>query len=284
MKKLTSILLIFVLVLTSFTFTYAISEKLANHWANDLVDRVFLAYYFPYLANDNFKLFEPNSAISTQNFNLSLASLFKDNDYTISGVGGYGTMSRGALADNLGSKLLEIGVTNEKNNEVPFKDINTMSEGSIELLRLLYNNGIIAGDSSSIYSPERNLSQVEAIIIMQRVKGVLENMNSVAFTTMGIVQTYNNQEEIIVKTNGDKVMVTITKEFPNPGYSMSIAKIKREKEGYRIFFDITPPKPDSIQLQVITYKTLTMEIEKDKLENPPYKFILDGFNKVSTIS
>lgn len=284
MKKLTSILLIFVLVLTSFTFTYAISEKLANHWANDLVDRVFLAYYFPYLANDNFKLFEPNSAISTQNFNLSLASLFKDNDYTISGVGGYGTMSRGALADNLGSKLLEIGVTNEKNNEVPFKDINTMSEGSIELLRLLYNNGIIAGDSSSIYSPERNLSQVEAIIIMQRVKGVLENMNSVAFTTTGIVQTYNNQEEIIVKTNGDKVMVTITKEFPNPGYSMSIAKIKREKEGYRIFFDITPPKPDSIQLQVITYKTLTMEIEKDKLENPPYKFILDGFNNVSTIS
>lgn len=284
MKKLTSILLIFVLVLTSFTFTYAISEKLANHWANDLVDRVFLAYYFPYLANDNFKLFEPNSAISTQNFNLSLASLFKDHNYTISGLGGYGTMSRGALADNLGSKLLEIGVTNEKNNEVPFKDINTMSEGGIELLRLLYNNGIIAGDSSSSYSPERNLSQVEAIIIMQRVKGVLENMNSVAFTTMGIVQTYNNQEEIIVKTNGDKVMVTITKEFPNPGYSMSIAKIKREKEGYRIFFDITPPKPDSIQLQVITYKTLTMEIEKDKLENPPYKFILDGFNKVSTIS
>lgn len=284
MKKLTSILLIFALVLMSSTFSYGIAEKLSNHWANDLVDRVFLAYYFPYLANDNFKLFEPNGAISTENFNLSLASLFKDNDYTISGLGGYGPISRGALVDNLGSKLLEIGVTNEKNNEVPFKDVNTMSSSSIELLRLLYNNGIITGDSNSSYSPGRNLSQVEAIIIMQRVKGVLENMNSVAFTTMGIVQTYSNQEEIIVKTNEDKVMVTITKEFPNPGYSMSIDKIKREQEGYRIYFNITPPKPDSIQLQVITYKTLTMEIEKDKLENPPYKFILDGFNKVSTIS
>lgn len=284
MKRLTSILLIFVLVIMSSTVTYGIAEKLANHWANDLVDRVFLAYYFPYLANDNFKLFEPNSAISTQNFNLSLASLFKDNDYTISGIGEYGTMSRGDLVDNLGSKLLEIGVTNEKNSEVPFKDINTMSDDSIELLRLLYNNGIIAGDSNSSYSPERNLSQVESIIIMQRVRGVLENMNSVAFNTMGIVQTYSNQEEIIVKTNDDKVMVTITKEFPSPGYSMSIAKIKREKEGYRIFFNITPPKPDSIQLQVITYKTLTMEIEKENLGNPPYKFILDGFNKVSVKS
>jgi hypothetical protein len=105
-------------------------------------------------------------------------------------------------------------------------------------------------------------------------------MNTVAFETVGIVQSYNSQEEIIVTENKDKVMVTITKSFPTPGYSMDVDKIRKERDGFRVYIDTTPPKPDSIQLQVVTYKTLTMEIDKTVLGNPPYNFILDGFNKI----
>lgn len=281
MKKRISILLVLLLFIMASTISYGMANKLENHWANALVDKVFLAYYFPYLANDNFKQFEPNNPISIQDFNLSLASLFKDNNYTASGIGGYGVMSRKELVDNLGSKLVDIGLYNDSNNAIPFKDTGSMSDNSKELLKLLYNKGIIAGDSNSSFSPERKLSQVEAIIIMQRVRVLLANVNTVPFKTLGIVQTYNNQEEIIVKTVEDKVVVTITKEFPNPGYSMSIDKIKRDNGGYRVYFKITPPNPDSIQLQVITYNTATLEIQKEKLGTPPYKFILDGFNKIT---
>jgi len=280
MKKITSLVLVIVLLLTS-TITYGtIADKLSGHWANSLINRSFVAYYFPYLAKDNFSRFHPNEIISEQDFTLSLLSLFMDYSYSFSGVGENGNLSRQDMVRILGSKLIEIGLNNEENIEIPFKDINTMSSDSIELLRLLYNNKILIGDSSLSLSPNRNLTQVEAIIILQRVKEVLEKMNTVTFKTLGIVQSYNSQEELIINEEDEKVIVTITKQFPTPGYSMSIKKIMKENKGYKIFFDITPPKPDLMQPQVITYKTLTVELEKHLLNSPPYNFTLDGFNSV----
>lgn len=280
MRRLTISLVIILLILSSTVVHANIAEKLNNHWANEMIDRTFLAYYFPYLARDNFARFEPNGYIEDQEFTLSLASLFKDYNYIINSVGEYSSLTREGIVNKLGTRLIEIGFANDENIELPFKDVNTMSTNSIELLRVLYKNGIIVGEDNSTFNPKRNVTQVEAIIILQRVKGVLEDMNTVAFETVGIVQSYNNQEELIVTENRDKVMVTITKSFPTPGYSMDVNKIRKEKEGFRVYIDITPPKPDSIQLQVITYKTLTMEIDKALLGNPPYNFILDGFNKI----
>ena len=107
-------------------------------------------------------------------------------------------------------------------------------------------------------------------------------MNTIAFNTMGIVQSYNSQEEIIIKEDNENIKVTITKQFPTPGYSMAIDRILREKSGYRIYFDISSPSPDTILPQVITYKTVTLNIDKLQLGGPPYNFILDGFNAINT--
>lgn len=281
MKKFVILIIIGVLLTSTVSFG-TIGEKLSNHWAKNEIDKVFVAYYFPYLAKDNFEKFDPSSPISEQDFNLSLNSLLKDFEFEVGGLGGDYHMSRGDMVNILASKLSEIGIKDEASSNIPFIDTNTMNVNSIVLLRLLYNQGIIKGDSNSTFGPERGLSQVEAIIILQRVKGVLEEMNNIAFETLGIVQTFNNQEEIIITNEDNKVLVTITKQFPTPGYSMSVKKIMKTGGDYKIYFDITPPKPDSIQLQVITYKTLTMKIEKSKLGNPPYKFTFDGYNKIST--
>lgn len=105
-------------------------------------------------------------------------------------------------------------------------------------------------------------------------------MNTIDFNTLGIVQSYNNQEELIIKEEEDKILLTITKQFPTPGYSMRINKIMNENNGYRVCFEIICPKPDSIQMQIITYKTLTLEVEKAQLKEAPYNFIIDGFNSV----
>ena len=105
-------------------------------------------------------------------------------------------------------------------------------------------------------------------------------MNEIAFEALGIVQSYNNQEELIVKEENDKVLLTITKQFPTPGYTMTVDKIMREGKNYKIYFNIVEPRPDMILPQVITYKTLTIEIDKNLLNEPPYNFILDGYNSV----
>lgn len=283
MKRYLSLFMVFVILFTFSTITYAtIAEKLQDHWADNLVSRSFMAYYFPYLARDNFERFEPEGTITEQNFRISLASLFKDYGYETSGVGLNNLLTREDMVDLLGTKLVEIGVTVDENVELPFKDINTMSSNSIELLRLLYNKMIVMGDSNSSFSPDRELTQVEAILILQRVKEVLERMNTIAFKTLGIVQSYNNQEELIIKEEGPNLLLTITKEFPTPGYSMTVDKIMREGKNYRIYFNIVPPKADSILPQVITYKTLTLEVDKNSLNTVPYNFILDGYNSVVT--
>ena len=280
--KRVSILLIIAIILSSSLSFASISDKLENHWSDSQINRAFVAYYFPYLSKDNFAKFEPDGNISEQDFILSIASLFKDLGYDISLDGSPADVSREQMVNILATRLKDVGMELGKDTNLPFKDINTMSNDSIELLRLLYSNNIILGDSNTSFNPSRNLTQAESIIILQRVKGVLERMNTIIFKTLGIVQSYNNQEEIIIKEEPDKLLVTITKEFPTPGYSMTVDKILKERGSYRVYFDITPPPADSVQIQVITYKTLTLEIDKNQLNGGPYNFKLDGFNSIIT--
>lgn len=282
MKKFASMILIFAIILSSSLSFASISDKLADHWSNSQINRSFVAYYFPYLSKDYFAKFDPDGEITEQEFILSTASLFRDLGYDILLEGTSAGMSREDMVRILGTRLEDVGLTIENDTILPFKDVNTMPNDSIELLKLLYSNNIIVGDSAMDFSPNRKLSQAESIIILQRVKEVLESMNTIAFRTLGIVQSYNNQEEIIIKEENDKILVTITKEFPTPGYSMTVDKILRERGSYRVYFDIAPPPSDSMQLQVVTYKTLTLEIEKAQLSGGPYNFKLDGFNSIIT--
>lgn len=279
MKKIVSITLVLLILMTTVTAFAKIDEKLTNHWSKGLIQKDFVAYYFPYLAKDGFNKFNPNEYILKKDFALSLASLSKDYDLiqSTNNIGIYESLNRAEVVGLIGKKLIEIDELKIGNKELPFKDINTMNKESIELLRVLYNLGIINGVSEKDFAPNNKLTQAEAIIILQRVKGVLEGMKEVAFNITGIVQSYNNQESVLVKEEKEKVLVTLTKEFPTPGYGLGVEKIVVEENGYRIYLDITPPKEGSMQLQVITYKTMTIEIEKKALKQSlPYTFYVEG--------
>jgi hypothetical protein len=278
MKKITSVLLIVGIIGMSVTSFASMEDKLGSHWSKAYIEKEFLSYYFPYLAKDNFSRFNPNGDITKQDFAMSLASLFKDYDLdsTATNIGVESSLTRKELVDTVGGKLKELDVT-VKNRELPFKDINTMGNDSIELLKIVYDLEIIYGVSETSFAPNNKLSQAEAIIILQRLKGALENMQKIPFDTKGVVQTYNNQESLIVKDLDDKVTLTITKEFPTPGYSLSVKRIINTKDGYKVFLDSTPPKEGMMQMQVITYKTITVEIDKKALIKPaPYTFIVAG--------
>lgn len=278
MRKIVSLVLILVMIFSTTVSLAAFDEKVSNHWSKDYIEKEFVAYYFPYLAKDNFNKFDPGDAIDEKDFSLSFASLSKDYDIeiTFDDIGISKGLTRKEAVKIIGRKLIEDPAIKYEEKEIPFQDINTMDEESIELLRALYCLGIINGVSETSFAPDKLLTQSEAIIILQRLKGVWEGMRELVFNIRGLVQSYNNQETVIVKEEGDKLLVTITKEFPTPGYSMDIGRILKGRGGYKIQLDIVPPKADSMLPQVITYKTMTIEIDKEQLsQGPPYIFTLE---------
>lgn len=278
MRKVVSLTLLIIMVFSATASFASFDEKISNHWSKAYVEKDFVAYYFPYLAKDDFERFDPAAILDEKDFTLSLASLSMDYDIevTYDDIGFSKKLTRSEAVSIIGRKLLEDPAIQYEEKQIPFQDINTMDEESIELLRVLYSLGIINGVSATSFAPDKLLTQSEAIIILQRLKGVWEGMREVVFDIKGTIQSYNSQETVIVKEEGDKVLVTITKEFPTPGYSMDVRRILRGSKGYKIQLDISPPKADAILPQVITYKTMTVEIDKEELgQGPPYVFVVE---------
>jgi len=275
-KLLLSLVLIFVLSLGSITFAQ-LESKLEGHWAKSEIDKTFMAYYFPYMAKNSFEGFEPNTGTTKQDFTLSLISLFKDRGYEVSGLGDPGILTRRDMASIIGSRLVETGFTIDGSHQLPFTDIGSMSEAEKGYLSLLHQLGIVKGESNSVFNPIRRLSQAEAVVLVQRLDGVLKKQNEISFQVTNNEQSYDKQEEMTTMIGEDKVTLIITKEFPTPGYSLEIEKILRENELFRIHFRINQPDPDMIYPQVITYQTLTVEIPKTELGEPPYNFVVEGF-------
>lgn len=281
MKKISIIILIVVLILSSSIAYGDMESKLHNHWSNGIIDKSFLTYYFPYLARNDFEAFNPSESISAQEFQLSTASLLKNFDFNISAIADNEVFLRKDLIKFFGQIINELNISIDEEFEVPYKDISSLDVNNRVLLGALSNYGIIKGEPGSLFSPDRELTQAEAVIILQRAKGVLDKLNNISFKVLGVVQSFHNQEEIVVNNDKEKVIVTITKQFPTPGYSMDITRIVRAKEGYKIILDIKSPNPNRNYIQVITYQTISIEIPKNQLGEPPHNFILDGYNKIA---
>ncbi|HLS54023.1 MAG TPA: hypothetical protein VK031_08620 [Tissierellaceae bacterium] len=83
------------------------------------------------------------------------------------------------------------------------------------------------------------------------------------------------KEAVTLAEDDDKVRLTITKEVQTPAYSVEIEKIVEEDEYFKIYYRVVPPETDTVQLQVMTYKTIDLEINKEDIGDPPYKFVLN---------
>lgn len=281
MMKLRVFLIIIIILSLSSSIAYAsFEDSVENHWCEEFIDKNFIKKYFPNLSGNDFSEFKPDSFITINEFSNSVSLLFKDYGYDTEILYNNKYISREKMISILAKEIEDIGIPIDKNVQIPFKDINTMDQNNIELLKTLYKLEIIRGDTYTQFAPKRRLSQAEAVIILQRVRGRLNNMDTISFKTLGVVQTFNGEEEIIVIPQGEKVLVTITKQFPTPGYNMYVKNIIKTKDGHRIIFNIEKPPKDSIQLQVQTYKTISLKIDKKDLGQMPYNFILDGYNKI----
>lgn len=281
MKRILAFGLILIILLNSgLSFAYADMEsKLVGHWPKGMIERGLVSYYFPYLAKNNFEKLNPDKNISKEDFFLSLRSLSKDYnlDTITDGLNHDRPIKRVELINYVGKVLNKDENLNKNSKALPFKDINNIGKESIELIKLLYNLNIINGVSVDSFAPNKMATQAEAIIVLQRMKGALENMKEISFEVKGAVQSYNSQENVVIKEKDDSVLVTITKQFSTPGYSLGVDKIIREGKNYKVILDIKSPAKDAILPQVITYKTITIEVNKSELNTQAScNFVIEG--------
>lgn len=101
----------------------------------------------------------------------------------------------------------------------------------------------------------------------------LEDGKEIPFKQLKIEETYSGKKGIVVKEEKDKILVSITGEFSTPGYAMAIEKIVYEDGKYKVHVIVAPPYKGTILPQVITYRTIHIEIDKDDIGKPPYNFV-----------
>lgn len=285
MRRKIPVLLILVLIMSLTSPVFAdYDEKIGNHWAKDILDVNFLTCHFSYLTREDFKKFNPDADISQYEFTLSFSSLLKDKGFSTVDLGQTRAINRIDAVKIVGNKLISLGVLKaDGSTELPFEDTGSLNEEYRIALEILYGSGIIYGKSSTEFAPYANLTQAEAIVVLQRVNNIVDEFIKretelmIPFTLSGIVQSYSGKEGIITQVKEDQVVVTITKMFPTPGYSMEVEKIVEDNGKYKIYLNITPPDENSMLPQVITYKTITITIDREHLKYAPYEFIWGNF-------
>ena len=276
MRRLLSLTIVLVLLFTFTTSSFGEIEKLSGHWAKGKVDEQFMNKYFDYLTKDKYKSFSPNGNITVGQFKRSMGKLFCDYGYCQNNMDSDEILTRKDMVLILGRKLIDDNIIEKTEDKTPFIDLNRFLDEEKLIISSLYKGDIIKGNSKNTFLPEKSATQTECIVTLQRVKGVLDTMgnNSIPFKVKSTEQVYSGvQEGLSVSEDKDVVEITIVEMFPTPGYTMNINKILKNNDGvYEIYSSVKPPKEGSIQLQVITYKVIVVEINKSDLGEEPYTF------------
>lgn len=280
MKNYRIIVFTLIILVLSSTSSFAnMEDKLQGHWAKDAISKDFLSRYFPYLARDNFSEFKADDPQDRNAFALSTASLFKAKGYIVDGMESSGQLSRREMLTIIGSRLKKIGVEPKENHNLEFIDIGGLSLQEKGYLRILNRENIVLGVGRGKFNPDRKFTQAEAVVVLQRLESFLNRQNKISFITRSVETSYNSKEEILVLADEFNVLVSITKQFPTPGYSLAAKEILKQGNTFKIYLETASPPINSIQPQVIVYKTISIELSKTELGDGPYNFAVEGFNQ-----
>ena len=272
MKKLISLSIVIVMLFTFTSSSIGKIDKLSGHWAQGLIDEQFVYEYFDYL-NENF---EPDGTITVGEYYKSIGKLLHEYGYTVDIVESDEVLKRKDMAVIIGSILIDENIIKKAHNNMPFIDMKNVKKDEAAIISSLYSNHIIKGNANNTFLPEKQSTQAEAIVLLKRVKGVLEPMKekSIPFNVKSIEQVYSiTCDELVVKELEDAVEITIVETFPTPGYSVEVERVIEGTNGeYEIYLNERSPKKGGELLQVITYKVIVLEIDKSHLKEKPYEF------------
>ena len=165
-----------------------------------------------------------------------------------------------------------------------FTDIEKMDKIRKEKLKYLLNKGIVYGNKDKKYAPQKKLSQVEGVLVVQRIYEIFKdnegekNAKNLSFDVQNISEGLsNNGDSIYYKKVADKILITFTMAFPNPGYTVGVEKVLlKNNKDIIIYPQVVAPGPTTITLQVIAYKTVTLALNADETGDGPFDIKVIG--------
>lgn len=274
-----------------------ISIPLDRHWAKDMVSKEFIQTYFNYLFNSNSD-FKPDLNILKGQFLTSLYFFSESFNYSY-------LKKEENISDKIIPYFTKMGIIDKDNfyydekltrkeavkliidylgicdindkidkSQNSFIDLNDLSEEYVTAILNASDMSIVKGYPNNTFVPNKSISQIESILLLQRVKEWIE-MNSNPITYKIINNDKSNcitDETLQIEEKNDKVCVTITKMFPTSGYNMTVKEVKKSINNIlNIYIEVQNPAPNMRVLHVITYKRINLEFDKKDLDNSPYK-------------
>lgn len=308
MKRKIALILILALFLSSLTAFAELELNLNGHWAERVINKEFIKTHFSYLIKDDAISFNPDDKIDKRSFMYSLYSIIndslqensekdaekadakliknlKDKKIVESDATLEGEISRKDMVKHIIKTLELLNEIQISDPEyLPYKDIQGLDDEYKKFILKANMIGIIKGFEDSTFRPEESTSIAEAIIMLQRLKEELGMLkNEIPFKAIESNTVYSDKKATVtMKTEKNKVIVTIAKEFPTSGYKFTVDKVKKKDKGrYEIHIIISSPAPDTETLQVITYQQTTIEIDKNLIDSKTFEFEVIDVNAPS---
>lgn len=273
-KKLLSILLTSFILLSGFTYADS-TEDNKNHWLFENINEQFAKVMFPDTLNSSTKIALLDKSISVKEFNTimnnfciknNIETTFTEEEASIEGL----------LRKDAFKTISNLIKTETCDVTLPFSDIENIEQDYISAIKKLYSLKIIKGVSNDLVKPNDQITLAQSIMLLQNFNDLLEvNMKKISYKIISRENLGNSTEGISTKEKDDKIILTIIKAFPNPGYNMDIKNIIEKENGeYLIDMKIISPERNKLYSQVITYRKINIEIDMHILKNQ-YKFKLN---------
>lgn len=180
-----------------------------------------------------------------------------------------------------------VSLTND-HKEILFKDIKDLSSKELKSIKLLYESDILNGYTAEVYGPDDKVTYAQGIIILERLQKKvveIEKAKKTVVVVKPVVKPVESQDIrfTVKKGNGTseglvpklikdkltgkiKLVITITKKFPDDAYHLKVTKIIRNKDGvYDIYLKIDSPKLKDLTQKDFVLDTVDIEIEEDDL-------------------
>ncbi len=304
MRKNIAIILIVALFLSSLTTFAEVDLNFKGHWAENIIDKQFIQDHFKYLLKEDTKVSDLNSTLDKKYFMLSLYTILNKHQKESIDKNSEKTNIENAVKYLNSKQILEkdgtiegkltrkeaakyIMKTLELSREIqladtsfmPFKDMLGLDDEYKKYVSKASMIGIVKGYGDSTFRPEEDIAAIEGIVFLQRLKGEIDERDrNIPFTVVEEKWSGRGTNNLVTtKQSSGKILVTITKEFPTSGYNLTVNRVEKYAPGkYRVYVDTKAPAPNTITLQVISYKSITIEIDRKLLDSGSYTFEVAG--------
>lgn len=269
-KFLLSMILIFILVFNSTLILANTDDKSKEHWVYKFMHQKFLNMYLDKIVDK----FDPDLTITKGEFLRQLNALYSEEFNPLDFDDSRDPLTRREAVKfiiDIIEKHETVVYKETKQNK--FKDLKSLNSDYVDSIMKAYNLGLISGYSEDKFAPFNKVTEAQAAILLQRISDMYNiDLMIVPFKVKESKRVFDHSPTKVKELN-DKVLVTVTVEFPTSGYRFSVDKIaKGVNNVYNIYLNVISPDANGYQLQVITYKSITIEIDKSDLNSDSYSF------------